>query len=84
MPSLIIDAQPEDIRVLASPLELQNRKKVQEGLAYNRQVTEGKKREGAKALERANEIGAEYIYDASTKTRTAPLEDRLRHYHPNQ
>ena len=81
---LVINAEPSAIRVLASGLELRNRKAIMESLADNRRIDEQRKKATSEVVDRAAEIGAEYIHDASTKTRYAPLEQRLEYYHPNE
>lgn len=81
---LVIDAEPSDIRVRASGLELRNRKSIMDSVEDNRRLDAQKRKASSEVLDRACDIGAEFIHDASTKTRYAPLEERLRHYHPNE
>lgn len=81
---LVIDAAPSDIRVLASGLELRNRKAIRDSIEDNRRSDEQRRKKSAEVLDRAAEVGAEFILDASTKTRYAPLEERMKHYHPNE
>jgi hypothetical protein len=82
--ALVIDADPSDIRALASALELQNRNSVNRVIDHNRRVAAAKRKESERVLEHATEIGAEYIRDASTRTKTTKLEDYMTHYHPNE
>ena len=84
MPPLIIDATPADIRFLASGLELRNDKAIHDALRDNQAIRERNKQVASERIDKAAEIGAEYVKDASTKTSYAPLEERLRYYHPNE
>jgi hypothetical protein len=55
---LVIDATPDEIRVLASPLELQNRKTVQDTFDYNVRLADQKKRDSNRHLRAVAEEAA--------------------------
>jgi len=47
---LVIDADPSDIRVVASQLELQNNKTVRDAFDHNVRLKEQKERQAAKVI----------------------------------
>jgi hypothetical protein len=77
---LVIDAEPSDIRVLHSGLELKNRSIADAGIAHNRRLREQRKAESHKVLRHEAEAGAEFIHKRSSTTKTVRLTDVEQHY----
>jgi hypothetical protein len=80
---LIIDADPTDIHVGPSSLELRNNSAVERGLAHNRQLRQSRLSDSRKILRRDAEVGAEYIVRKRDQTRTTKLDEVQRHYFGN-
>lgn len=77
---LIIDADPSDIRVVASGLELHNRAQMDKAVRHNRANKARRQAESQRQLRNVADVGAELVQRLNRSTRTVRAAEVAEHY----
>ena len=77
---LTIDADPSDIRVVASGLQLHNQAAMAKAIRHNRANRARREAESTRQMRHVAEVGAEFISKLNSSTRTVKAAEVAKHY----